>query len=455
MSRLPPISDQDWTAYTAQRFRTRALRQIAESMPALPKYTPPPAPAAAPSAVAGAPPSPVPPPVAAAPTLTERPPEGYRPSQLTMPQAMAVCGPAAALAFAKRTGRTPTPEEAMGLAQQVGWTPERGMAGPASQKALLDKMGIPSRLETGVNWAKVRADVEGGNPVIIDTPGHYFVAEGYDPTTDKFDFGTSATDLKGGSRWMSPAELNRTKMGAARSALFLDNPDPATGPSVAVTQPQARPPVVTEGAPAYQHAETDEGLAAQKYGLDPDIFFRQISQESGGKATAVSPAGARGVGQFMPQTAAGVAQRMGGGVTAEQIMSDKAVGLDAAAFHMREMLDTYGGDYAKALAAYNAGPGAVAKYGGVPPFKETQTYIQRILGDARPVAGAAPPPTTTPLEAPAPEAPAGPSSDWMARAQASLDRLESSYGGLLPKPNIPQPPAGPTPDFASLARAQL
>src|SRR4030095_9793132 len=293
------------------------------------------------------------------------------------------------------------------------------------------------------------------NPVIIDTPGHYFVAEGYDPTTDKFDFGTSATDLKGGSRWMSPAELNRTNIGAARAALFLDNPDPATGPSVAVTQPQARPPVVTEGAPAYQHAETDEGLAAQKYGLDPDIFFRQISPQSGGKATAVSPAGARGVGQFMPQTAAGVAQRMGGGVTAEQIMSDKAVGLDAAAFHMREMLDTYGGDYAKAWAAYNAGPGAAAKYGGVPPFKETQTYIQRILGDARPVAGAAPPPTTTPLEAPAPEAPAGPPGDWRPRAQASLDRLESTYGGLLPKPNIPQPPAGPTPDFASMARAQL
>src|SRR4029450_1780666 len=76
MSRLPPISDQDWTAYTAQRFRTRALRQIAESMPALPKYTPPPAPAAAPSAVAGAPPSPVPPPVAAAPTLILSTPGG-------------------------------------------------------------------------------------------------------------------------------------------------------------------------------------------------------------------------------------------------------------------------------------------------------------------------------------------------------------------------------------------
>src|SRR4030095_11852621 len=238
MSRLPPIPDEDWTAYTAQRFRTRALRQIAESMPALPKYTPPPVPApppgpAAPPAPVGSRPSPVPPPAAGGPTLNERPPQGYRPSPLTRPQAMAVCGPAAALAFAKRTGRTPTPEEAIGLAQQVGWTPEHGMAGPASQKALLDKMGIPSRLEQGVDWAKGRADVEGGNPGTISTPGHYFVAEAYDPATDKFDFGTSATDLKGGQRWMTPEEMNRTKMGRATAALYLDNPDPATAPSVA------------------------------------------------------------------------------------------------------------------------------------------------------------------------------------------------------------------------------
>src|SRR4029450_7210060 len=110
--------------------------------------------------------------------------------------------------------------EAVDLAKQVGWNPGQGMVGPASEKALLDKMGLPARRRPGApDWAKGRADVEAGTLVIINTRGHDFVAEGYDPATDRFDFGTSATDLKGGSRWMSPAELNRTKMGAARSEI--------------------------------------------------------------------------------------------------------------------------------------------------------------------------------------------------------------------------------------------
>jgi hypothetical protein len=335
-------------------------------------------------------------------------------SGLSTADAYAACGPVAAVAFARSQGRNPTVQEAVELARQVGWTPERGMAGPQSQKSLLDKMGVPSKLETGVDWAKVRADAESGNPVIIDTPGHYFVATGFDPETGRFDFGASGTALRGGRRWMTPQELAQTGMGAPRSALYLDNPDtPQT--SVAVDQavyrgePATVDQAVYRGEPVqaqtlpYKHAGTDEGVVAQKYGLDPDIFFRQISQESGGRANAVSPAGARGIGQFMPGTAAAVAQRMGGGVTAEQVMSDRQVGLEAAAFHMRELLNMFDGDYAKALAAYNAGPGAVQKYGGVPPFRETQTYIAKILGNERPSAaegGGAPLPPPPPLSRP-------------------------------------------------------
>lgn len=131
---------------------------------------------------------------------------------------------------------------------------------------------------------------------------------------------------------------------------------------------------------------------AQAYGVDPDIFARQIGQESGWRPGAESPAGARGIAQFMPGTAADVARRMGGGVTAQQIMSDPQVGLRAAAFHMRELLDRNGGDYARALAAYNAGQGAVDRYGGVPPFRETQEYLRRILQGQTPTRaeGAAP-----------------------------------------------------------------
>ena len=152
--------------------------------------------------------------------------------------AWAVCGPAAAIAFARRTGRNPSMREAIGLARQVGWTADAGMAGPSSQRALLERMGIASRLEEGApDWRKVAADVQRGNPVTISTDGHYFVAERYDPDTGTFDFGNSAAVLRasGGRRWFRPEEIASLGMGAPRAALYLDNPAPPT-PSVAADQ---------------------------------------------------------------------------------------------------------------------------------------------------------------------------------------------------------------------------
>src|SRR5439155_19873724 len=87
--------------------------------------------------------------------------------------------------------------------------------------------------------------------------------------------------------------------------------------------------------------------AAQRNGVDPDIFQRQIQQESGFNPSAQSPAGAQGIAQFMPATAQGM------GVDP----SDPYASLDGAARLMKQHLDHYGGDYSRALAAYNAGPG--------------------------------------------------------------------------------------------------
>lgn len=137
---------------------------------------------------------------------------------------------------------------------------------------------------------------------------------------------------------------------------------------------------------------------AQRYGLDPDIFERQIHQESGFNPQAVSPAGAQGIAQFMPATARGMG-------LADPF--EPYAALDAAARHMRDNLARNGGDYARALAAYNAGQGAVDQYGGVPPYQETQTYIRNILGGR-----AAPVPTapTSPTGAGSPfSPPPGPS----------------------------------------------
>ena len=109
---------------------------------------------------------------------------------------------------------------------------------------------------------------------------------------------------------------------------------------------------------------------AQKYGLDPDMFVRQIQAESAFNPAAVSSAGAIGLGQLMPATA----KELGVDPT------DPAQNLEGAARYMKQLLGRYDGNQTLALAAYNAGMGNVDKAGGVPNFKETQNYIAKIMG---------------------------------------------------------------------------
>lgn len=114
---------------------------------------------------------------------------------------------------------------------------------------------------------------------------------------------------------------------------------------------------------------------AREYGLNPEIFVRQMMQESGLNPDAVSPAGAVGIAQIMPDTA----RDPGYGIAPISDRRDPESSLRFGAQYMRAMLDKYG-DYGLALAAYNAGPGAVDKAGGIPPFEETQNYVSKILG---------------------------------------------------------------------------
>ena len=113
--------------------------------------------------------------------------------------------------------------------------------------------------------------------------------------------------------------------------------------------------------------------AAARNGVDPALLTGLIRAESNFDPNAKSPAGAQGLTQLMPATAAGL------GVTNPL---DPAKAIEGGAKYLRQQLDRFGGDASKALAAYNAGPGAVERFGGVPPYEETQNYVRRVLSYA-------------------------------------------------------------------------
>ncbi len=127
-------------------------------------------------------------------------------------------------------------------------------------------------------------------------------------------------------------------------------------------------PVAPVVAPVLQPRELVEA-AARKNGLPPNFVHSVVRAESGYKPDAVSPKGAIGLMQLMPATAKAYGADP----------HDPGQNVEAGAAYLRELLIKYDGDARRALAAYNAGPGAVDKYNGVPPYAETQTYIERVL----------------------------------------------------------------------------
>lgn len=143
---------------------------------------------------------------------------------------------------------------------------------------------------------------------------------------------------------------------------FETDPTPVISPAASEPHTSARPvrldDVVTEASSHYQ--------------LDPDLVNSVIRAESGFNAQAVSPKGAQGLMQLMPQTASklGVANAF-----------DPQANVEGGTQYLRTLLEQYNFDLVKALAAYNAGPLRVAQYGGVPPYLETQAYVARIVRD--------------------------------------------------------------------------
>jgi soluble lytic murein transglycosylase-like protein len=163
--------------------------------------------------------------------------------------------------------------------------------------------------------------------------------------------------------WPSPARVN-----AIKGAMPLRDGPPVTQPELALARAILRTnPRITQAAALLFAADTAQAAADRS--LPPEFLGATLLQESAYDPRAFSSAGAIGIAQFMPETAAGI------GVDPY----DPFDAIEGAAALLGDYVVAYRGryddPYVSALAAYNAGPLAVAKYGGVPPYPETRDYV--------------------------------------------------------------------------------
>jgi soluble lytic murein transglycosylase-like protein len=148
---------------------------------------------------------------------------------------------------------------------------------------------------------------------------------------------------------------------------------PAVYSSSGVRSLAARPAGTGAPTPAAQPSAAIEravASSAARYALSPDLLAAVAWRESAFRQEAVSRKGARGVMQLMPQTARTL------GVDPD----DLAANVDGGAAYLSNLLHRFDGDVSLALAAYNAGPQAVVRWGGAPPYRETRAYVSAILG---------------------------------------------------------------------------
>ncbi len=184
------------------------------------------------------------------------------------------------------------------------------------------------------------------------------------------DIQSMLTALQAGTVQAAPAAVPATAAAPVTSATATPSFASQLAAATAATAPAATTLAAAPTGDTTQYDALIQSSAARN-GVDPALLKGLIRAESNFDPNAGSSAGAQGLTQLMPGTAAGL------GVAD---VHDPAQAIEGGARYLRSQLDAFGGDEAKALAAYNAGPGAVTRYGGVPPYAETQQYVQRVLG---------------------------------------------------------------------------
>lgn len=188
------------------------------------------------------------------------------------------------------------------------------------------------------------------------------------------------------ARFAEASKLCGQTAGSAKAAT-----QPAASPLLRATLPEIAAPVSISMPRTYRGAAPvprrataarapttpDDALlvaVGQRYRIDPQLLASIMSAESAGRITAISPKGALGLMQVMPATARSVGVR-----EPRKMLSDRALALSAGAAYLKHLQKQFGNNLPLVVAAYNAGPGAVRKYRGIPRYRETQTYVGRVM----------------------------------------------------------------------------
>jgi soluble lytic murein transglycosylase-like protein len=172
----------------------------------------------------------------------------------------------------------------------------------------------------------------------------------------------------------NPSSKNRMALFASQTAVLDGRAAVQYSNSVRLQPPPVTVPGQPGSSPAYSGRYRGEWLPvaremARRHNVPEDLFLRLVQQESGWNPGARSHKGATGLAQLMP----GTAQRLGVNI------SDPRENLEGGARYLRMMYDRFG-NWQLALAAYNAGPEAVDRHGGIPPYRETRNYVRVIYG---------------------------------------------------------------------------